>query len=77
MGTNPETIVLTPDPAIAPGLMVQLPAGNPLMATLPVDTAQVGCVIVPVIGAAGVKGCELIKASADISDIHPDVVVTL
>ena len=30
-----------------------------------------------VIGAAGVKGCELIKAFADRSDIHPDAVVTV
>ena len=75
LGTNPETTVLAPDPAIVPGLIVQLPAGNPLMATLPVDTAHVGCVIVPVIGAAGVKGCELITTSAVTRDIHPEAVV--
>jgi len=40
-------IVLAVDPAIDPGLMVQLPAGNPLNSTLPVDTVHVGWIIVP------------------------------
>ena len=35
---------------------VQLPAGRPLKATLPVAVAQVGCVIVPGVGADGVTG---------------------
>ena len=39
-------------PAIAPGLIVQLPAGKPLNTTLPVATAQVGWVIVPTSGAS-------------------------
>jgi len=38
-------VVLNVEPAIDPGLIVQLPAGNPLNSTLPVATAQVGCVI--------------------------------
>ena len=33
---------------------VHIPAaGNPLNATLPVDKAQVGCIIAPINGAAG------------------------
>ena len=48
--------MLAPDPVIAPGLIVHVPAGNPLMATLPVKTAQVGCVIDPITGVAGVGG---------------------
>ena len=45
---SPVIVVLVPDPVIAPGLMVHVPvAGNPFKTTLPVGTAQVGCVIVP------------------------------
>jgi len=53
---RPDIVVLKPVPAIAPGLMVQLPAGRPLNTTLPVATAQVGWVMVPTIGADGVAG---------------------
>jgi hypothetical protein len=49
-------VLLAPVPEIAPGLIVQFPAGKPLNTTLPVETAQVGCVIVPNIGVAGVSG---------------------
>ena len=45
-----------PVPAIAPGLIVQLPAGSPLSITLPVASAHVGCVIVPTTGAVGIAG---------------------
>ena len=51
-------VVDDPVPAIAPGLMVQFPAGKPLNSTLPVATAQVGWVIVPTAGAAGAQGCK-------------------
>ena len=40
------------DPVIPPGFNVQFPDGNPLKTTLPVAKAQVGCVIVPTVGAA-------------------------
>jgi len=39
---KPETVLLAPVPDIAPGLIVQVPAGKPLRSTLPVDEAQVG-----------------------------------
>ena len=39
---SPEIVVLTVLPAMAPGLMVQLPAGKPVNITLPVARAQVG-----------------------------------
>lgn len=39
---NPEMDVLVVDPAIAPGLIVQLPAGKPLNITLPVASVQLG-----------------------------------
>jgi hypothetical protein len=55
------TVVLVPLPVVdvPPGVRtkVQVPLeGNPPRTTLPVDTAQVGCVMVPTIGAVGVAG---------------------
>ena len=47
-------VVLEPVPAILPGLMVQLPDGNPLKTTAPKFTAQVGWVVSPTMGAFGV-----------------------
>ena len=44
-------------PAIAPGLIIQFPAGKLFNTTDPIDTAQVGCVMVPTVGGAGVGGC--------------------
>ena len=38
-------------PVMTPGLMVQLPAGKPVNITLPVARVQVGCNMVPTIGA--------------------------
>jgi len=55
-GNKLDTVLLAPVPAMAPGLITQFPAGNPLNTTLPVETAQVGWVIVPTIGVAGVIG---------------------
>ena len=49
-------VLLRPEPAIAPGLIVQFPDGKPVKSTLPVATVQVGCVIVPAVGTAGVAG---------------------
>lgn len=49
-----ERVAVDPVPVIAPGLIVQFPAGNPLNSTLPVACRQVGWVMVPAIGAAGV-----------------------
>lgn len=74
---NPVTVLLAPELAIAPGFIVQLPAGNPDRITLPVATAQVGCVIVPTMGMDGVTGCELIVTLADGREIHPELFVTV
>ena len=52
----PEIVILDVDPVMAPGFMVQFPAGKPLNITLPVAKIQVGCVMVPTIGAVGVAG---------------------
>jgi hypothetical protein len=52
---NPEMVVLIPVEVkfTFPGnlVIVQLPEGNPLNVTLPVATEQVGCIIMPTIGA--------------------------
>jgi len=53
---KPDIVVLVPDPVYPPGFTVQVPAGRPLRAILPVDTLQVGCVIVPGTGDGGVNG---------------------
>lgn len=53
---RPEIVVLAVDPAILPGLIVQLPEGNPLNSTLPVAAEQEVCVIIPTTGAVGVTG---------------------
>jgi hypothetical protein len=50
---NPEIVYDVPEPAIAPGLRIHVPAGKPFNITLPVATEQVGWVIVPAIGAFG------------------------
>lgn len=52
----PDIVLLVPTPVIAPGLMVQLPAGKSFKTTLPVDNVHVGWVIVPTTGAEGVTG---------------------
>ena len=74
---NPDIVVLNVEPAIAPGLIVQFPAGKPLNSTLPVATAQVGCIIVPAVGAVGVAGCALITIFADATEVHPAELVTV
>ena len=70
-------VVLEPVPAIDPGLIVQLPAGKPFNTTLPVANAQVGCVMVPTVGAPGVKGCALMTTFAEAAEIHPEALVTV
>jgi len=74
---NPEIVLLVVFPAIAPGLIVQFPAGKPLNTTLPVETAQVGCVIAPTMGAVGVTGCALITTLAEGKEIQPEAFVTV
>jgi len=57
---------------------VQVPdEGNPLNATLPVAMAQLGCVIVPTIGAEGNGGTASITTFADEGDGHPVEVLTM
>ena len=74
--TNPDIVVFVVEPEIFPGLIVQLPVGNPLNTTLPVATAQVGCVIVPTIGVAGVEGRALIVAGLT-TELHPPMLLII
>lgn len=69
--------MLVPIPTVGPGFIVQAPEGSPLSTTLPVATVQVGCVIVPTTGTAGVTGCALITTFADAGEIHPKALVTV
>lgn len=66
-------VVVLPAIVAPPGLAVtvQLLAGRLLSATLAVANAQVGWVIVPITGAAGVTGWVLITALADATDVQP------
>ena len=73
---RPVKVVLEPEPAIAPGLIIQFPDGRPDTMTLPVAVEQVGCVIAPINGDDGVAGCARITMLADAKDVHPDAFVT-
>ena len=73
----PDIVVLVAEPEIDPGLIVQLPAGKPLNITFPVAVAQVGCVMVPTVGADDVTGCALMTTLAEAIDVHPAALVTV
>jgi len=78
LADNPEKVAVGEEPVMVapPGIAVTVhdDDGNPLKATLPVAVEQVGCVIVPTIGADGVTGWALIEASVDDVDVHPEEV---
>ena len=63
-------------PVMPPGLIVQLPAGNPLSTTDPDARAQVGWVMAPTIGAVGVEDPAAMVTLADAGDTHPAAFVT-
>ena len=69
--------MVTPVPAIDPGLIVHTPvAGSPLSTTLPVgDSHEEGCVIVPTTGAGGAPGAGFMFTSTDVSEVHPSSLV--
>jgi hypothetical protein len=56
-GARPPMIVVIVLPVILPGLIIQSPAGKLVNTTDPAETAQSGCVIMPMAGAVGVTGC--------------------
>jgi hypothetical protein len=45
--------------------------------TLPVETEQVGCVMVPTVGFDGVAGCGLITTLDEAAEVHPEEFVTV
>ena len=78
---SPVTVPVVPLPVKEPeGLpvTVQEPeAGRPLKATEAVAIAQVGCVMVPITGAAGVAGCALMTALAEATEVQLEALVTV
>jgi hypothetical protein len=79
---SPLIVVLVPVPGVVvpPGDLVSVhapDAGKPLKTTLPVATLQVGCVIVPTVGAEGAFGTALITTFPDDGEVHPDALVTV
>ena len=79
---RPEIVVLVPVPVVVvpPGFLVKVhepDEGNPLIIILPVATVHVGWVIVPVVGAVGVDGCESITALPEAVEVHPEALVTV
>lgn len=80
--TIPVIVVVIPSPTfvIGPGIPVitHFPDdGKPLRITDPVATSHVGCVIAPIIGAAGTPGCSLITTDEDGPEIQPAGFLTL
>jgi hypothetical protein len=72
---KPVNVVVVPVPVVVvpPGVavIVHVPLdGNPLIATSPVATVQLGCVIVPITGTAGVVGCTLITTFVEEVELH-------
>lgn len=81
-GLSPVTVALVPVPVVRvpPGVCVSVHvpvAGSPFSTTPPVAIVQVGCVIGPVPGAAGVGGCAFITTLTEAVEIQPDVFVTV
>ena len=74
---SPDIVILDPVPAMAPGLMVQFPVGKLLSSTLPVEMAQVVCVIIPIVGDVGEAGCVLITTFAVATEVQPTELVTV
>jgi hypothetical protein len=79
---RPLIVVDVPLPVVIvpPGVLVNVhepEEGKPFNTTEPVASAQVGCVIVPTVGADGVIGCALICTLPDAGEIHPLALVDL
>ena len=71
---KPDIVVVAVEPAMAPGFIVQLPAGKPVNTTLPVAVEQVGWVMVPTIGAVGADG-SLRVALTPVAEAQPLAVI--
>ena len=73
---KPLIVVLAVEPVIAPGFMVQFPAGKPFSTTLPVGSTHVGWVMVPTDGAPGLA-FTVTEVEADAVQEPASVTVTL
>jgi hypothetical protein len=51
--------------------------GKPFNTTLPVAKAQVGWVMVPIVGAVGDDGCEVITTLDEAAETQPEELVTV
>jgi len=72
--------VPVPVEVTGPGFLVSVHvpvAGRSLRTTLPVGTAQVGCVLVPTTGAVGADGTALITTFPVAGETHPEASVTV
>ena len=76
-GTKPEMVVVTPDPVIPPGLIVQFPEGKPINVILPVSTVHEGCLIDDMTGIAGVPALAFTTIFAEGTEVHPTEFVTV
>lgn len=74
---SPDIVVVEPVPSRAPGSIFHVPDGNPVSITLPVETSQVGWVIVPILGADGNGGSADSTILVVAADGHPSSVVTM
>ena len=72
---SPVPVVVAPS-----GLLVNVQppeAGKSFRTTLPVATLQVGWVMVPTTGAAGVDGAALTTTEPDAGETQPSLLVTV
>ena len=77
-----DSVVLLPVPVVItpPGVRVnvQVPDNGKLLnTTLPVATAHVGWVMIPMVGAVGLVGWALITTFAEAIETQPDALVTV
>lgn len=78
----PYRVILVPVEEVAalPGFLVSVHVpvdGKPLIMTLPVETLQSGCVIVPITGGEGVTGCGVMVTFSVGVEVHPYELVTV
>ena len=72
--------VPVPEDVTPPGVLIRVHvpvAGSPFKATLAVATVQVGCVMVPTVGADGVCGWTLTTILAEAGEVQPSALVTV
>ena len=78
---KPEIVAVVPVPVVVilPGLRVNVHVpldGKPFTVTLPVETLQVGCIVVLTEGAVGALGAALIMTLSEAEEVHPAALIT-